>query len=117
MRTPLLSVLLLGLALGGCSARIGNANSSEDPNATGGSTGSGGGNMGPGSGTKPPAQGMGGTPVSSPDAGATAGFCAQLIPISAPAFDDLPAGPGFKLRVRVQVAGLRHRRLAVGAER
>jgi hypothetical protein len=99
MRTLLRFALLVGLALGGCAGEI-DRGSQNDPgsNGSGGPPASGGGGS-MGGNTKPPPSGY-----PTADAGASIGYCAQLIPISAPSFQDLPAGPGRKLRVRVQAS-------------
>jgi hypothetical protein len=102
-------VVTAALLFGACSmGSIGAQSSGKNP---------------PGDQTPPPSRGggggsAGGPPageprnvdggVSSADGGAAsdavgaAPFCAQLVPVSAPSFQDLPAAPGSKLRVRVQ---------------
>jgi hypothetical protein len=108
MTRQILAAVLVALGLGGCTAQIGDRSVQNEPPGPGkGGTMSPGGGNGGGAPSGPPGYDPGPGPVVRGDAGASAdgapaNFCAQLIPISAPSFQDLPAGPGFKLRVRVQ---------------
>jgi hypothetical protein len=107
MRRVLLLVLALGVA--GCAAEIGHSSGEPDNNGNGGppssgSGGSAGGGNKPGN-DPPPSSEPGADAGAASDAGAMAGgFCAQLIPVSASSFQDLPAAPGSKLRVRVRAS-------------
>jgi hypothetical protein len=89
--------LVGALAIGGCSMEAG-----RNP---GNSSGSGGDGGGPGEDTG--GRSGGGNPgsdagVPTSDGSIDTPFCAQLIPVSAPSFQDLPAAPGSRLRVRVR---------------
>jgi hypothetical protein len=109
-----LCVLLAALSLGACQAMV------EDTAAPSGSTS---GNAGGGPATGGTGTGVAGGPVpgANADAGALSGggvprppspavpgadgaVCARLVPVSALSFQDLPAAPGARLRVRAELA-------------
>ncbi|HXU83597.1 MAG TPA: hypothetical protein VN914_19525 [Polyangia bacterium] len=99
------AALLLAVLLVGCSMDAARSVGSPGGGGSAGQSDTGGRSGGGGQG----GASLPGADAGAPDGGAATGgssgtgLCAQLIPVSAPAFGDLTAGPGLKLRVRVKV--------------
>jgi hypothetical protein len=104
--------LVLALLAGGCSGVVDAPKSTTagdpSPGASGqtpggGSGGSGGaaGGSSPGS-TPPSGSPVPTTPAPQPSAGDSG--CGRLVPVSALSFQDLPAAPGARLRVRAELS-------------
>lgn len=96
------AVLIVALAVGACSGAV-TGDSAGSPGSAPGGSGTGSGNGSGPAGMNPTGGQPGVSIPPSPGAPAgSAGFSCALRPVSSPSFQDLPAAPGAKLRVRVE---------------